>query len=198
MSPIRGVSEASISLESLFSISYLDKYYSTSPSIADYISVNRDFVEYVTKSADLYTAGDDVKNMKNMWKLGGNLPIARRYNKTLPAWATEEVIDTLIKLRVKKFESQAASSPELTKLSGGPLLGHLLENIVQFSRGTLFPDDHGQKESGDVRMKDLRLMVFSGHDTNMVFLLSALNLFTPAFWPSYAATLFLELHQIQG
>ena len=133
-----------------------------------------------------------------MWKLGGNLYIARRHNKTLPAWATDDVIDTLIKLRVKKFESQAASSPELTKLSGGPLLGHLLDNMIQFTNGTLFPDDHGQKESGDRRMKDLKLMVFSGHDTNMVFVLSALNLFTPAFWPSYAATLFLELHQIQG
>jgi len=177
---------------------YLDKYYQNSPSIAEYISTNRDFIETVTKSAKLYTAGNDVKNMKKMWKLGGNLHIARRYNKTLPAWATDDVIDTLIKLRVKKFESQAASSPELTKLSGGPLLGHLLDNMIQFTNGTLFPDDHGQKESGDRRMKDLKLMVFSGHDTNMVFVLSALNLFTPAFWPSYAATLFLELHQIQG
>lgn len=177
---------------------YLKNYYRTSQSIADYITANRDFIEYVTKCAGLFTPGDDVKNMKKMWKLGGNLHIARRYNKTLPTWATDDVIDTLTKLRFKKFESQASSSPELTKLSGGPILGHILNNLVEFANGTLFPDDHGQKESGDSRMKDLKLMVFSGHDTNMVFLLSALDLFTPAFWPSYAATLFLELHQIQG
>ena len=133
-----------------------------------------------------------------MWKLGGNLHIARRYNKTLPSWATDEVIDTLVRLRVKKFESQAASSPELTKLSGGPLLGHILDNFDQFRRGVLLPDDHGQKESGDPRMKDLKLLVFSGHDTNMVFLLSALNLFQKPFWPSYASNLFFELHEIQG
>jgi len=176
---------------------YLDNYYRTSPSIAAYIAENKEFIDSVTKSAGLHRPGDDVKNMKAMWKLGGNLHIARRYNKTLPAWASDsDVIDTLVRLRVKKFESQASSSPELTKLSGGPLLGHVLDNFVRFTRGSLFPDDHGQKESGDTDMKDLKLMVFSGHDTNMVFLLAALNLFDPPFWPSYGATLFLELHLI--
>jgi len=177
---------------------YLDHHYQNSPSIAAYVAENKDFIDFVTKLADLHTEGDDVKNMKKMWKLGGNLHIARRYNKTLPQWATNEVIDQLVTLRVKKFESQASSSPQLTKLSGGPLLGHILANFDQFRRGSLRPDDHGQKESGDPAMKDLKLMVFSGHDTNMVFLLSALNLFAKPFWPAYAANLFLELHEIQG
>ena len=178
--------------------SYLNRYYHNSPSIAAYIAEHRQFIESVTKFAGLYVEGNDVKNMKKMWKLGGNLHIARRYNKTVPEWATDEVIDQLVRVRVKKFESQAASSPELTRLSGGPLLGHILDNFDQFRRGALQPDDHGQEESGDARMKDLKLMVFSGHDTNMVFLLAALRLFSKPFWPSYAANLFLELHQIQG
>merc|ERR1739838_1154169 len=42
----------------------------------------------------------------------------------------------------------------------------------------------------------VKIMVFSGHDANVVGLLAALNMFDPPFWPAYSSALYLELHQI--
>lgn len=174
---------------------YLNVFYEDSHDFRDYFEANKEFIERITKAANLFTEGNDVKNVKKMWKLGGNLHIVRLYNKTLLPWATDEIIDELIRLRSKKFEVQARATSDITRLSGGPLLGHLLNNFLDWETGKLRPEDHGQKESVESSPAQPRMLVFSGHDSNIAFLLAALHLFYPAFWPAYAATIFAELHR---
>jgi len=176
--------------------SYLDEYYHTSPSIANYINENRALIESVTTSAGLYTEGDDVQNMKKMWHLGSNLQIMQIHNKTLPAWATDDIIDQLVSIKYKKFEAMASGTPKLTKLLGGAMLGRILRNFDDFRHGKLWPEDW-RKIKG-AKMRDLKLLVFSGHDVNLVLLLSTLRLFNQPFRPYFASNLLLELHEKAG
>lgn len=168
----------------------VDSYLRTSPNVTNFIDQHLKLVVDSTKAAGLFKEGDKLQNLRYAWTLGGNLHIARRYNKTLSPWMTDSIIKDLLNLRAKKHGVQSQATPLIKRLNGGPFLGRILHNFLRFANGTLNPDDH-TSTVGSV----LKLMIYSGHDTNLAALLGVLDLYDPPFMLSYGATLIFELHK---
>jgi len=167
----------------------LNSYYYSSPSISSFIKENCEIIDYVTKAAGVHV-NDDVINMKRAWMIGNNINIASISGKKVPDWVTPEIMDRLRQLRVIKFDTFTSASPEIVRIAGGTLLGHVLDNFIK-SRRSEPPVENG------LEVKDLKLMAFCGHEVNVVSFLAALNLFSLPFGPDYAAAVFMELHRLR-
>jgi len=169
----------------------IDDYIRTSPEVETFFKTHKELIVNATKAAGLYTPNDDISNLKSAWRLGGNLHIVRTNNKTLLPWMTDQIIDGLYNLRVMKKSIESQASLAIRRLQGGPLVGKLLSNFQDFTRGTLNPEDH--TGSGN---KTIKMMLYSGHDTNIAAILGTLDLYTPPFWPGYGSAVLLELYHM--
>ena len=105
----------------------------------------------MTKAAGVHV-NDDVINMKRAWMIGNNINIASISGKKVPDWVTPEIMDRLRQLRVIKFDTFTSASPEIVRIAGGTLLGHVLDNFNK-SRRSAPPVENG------LEVKDLKLMV---------------------------------------
>ena len=70
----------------------------------------------------------------------------------MPDWVTPEIMDRLRQLRVIKFDTCTSASPEIVRIAGGTLLGHVLDNFNK-SRRSAPPVENG------LEVKDSKLMV---------------------------------------
>jgi len=170
--------------------SLVDSYLESSQNVKDFIQKNLKLIVRATEAAGLYKEGDDLENLGNAWRLGGNLHIARRYNKTLLPWMTDSLIDALHHLRAEKHGIQSQATQEIKRLNGGPFLGKILLNFLQHANGTLEPEDHTPLDDSKLRM-----FLFSGHDTNLAALLGVLGLYDPPRMLGYGTALIFELHK---
>ena len=53
---------------------------------------------------------------------------------------TDSVIDALWNLRAEKHGIQSQATPKIKRIQGGPFLGEILRNFLQFTNGTLKPE----------------------------------------------------------
>ncbi|XP_068610970.1 testicular acid phosphatase homolog [Brachionichthys hirsutus] len=117
---------------------------------------------------------------KKLWKVYDTLTCQRIHNLTLPRWATQDVLDTL--KRVASFEVTYSilsyKRKEKARLSGGVLLHAILRN---FSRAM---------EQGS----PLKFIMYSAHDSTLVTLQAALDVYT-GLLPPYAACQLFEFYQ---
>ncbi|XP_075890530.1 testicular acid phosphatase homolog [Nelusetta ayraudi] len=117
---------------------------------------------------------------RKLWLVYDALNCQRIHNLTLPHWATQDVQDTL--RRMASFEVTYSISShrrqEKAKLTGGLLLNAILSN---FSMAT---------EEGS----PLRFIMYSAHDSTLIALQAALDVYD-GILPPYAACQLFEFYQ---
>ncbi|XP_047465172.1 testicular acid phosphatase homolog [Mugil cephalus] len=117
---------------------------------------------------------------KKMWRVYDTLTCQRIHNLTLPRWATQDVLDTL--KRIASFEVMYSilshKRKEKARLSGGVLLNAILRN---FSKAV---------EQGS----SLKFIMYSAHDSTLITLQAALDVYN-GLLPPYAACQLFEFYQ---
>uniref|UniRef100_G3NZS4 acid phosphatase n=1 Tax=Gasterosteus aculeatus aculeatus TaxID=481459 RepID=G3NZS4_GASAC len=117
---------------------------------------------------------------KKMWRVYDTLTCQRIHNLTLPRWATQDVLDTLKK--IASFEVMYSilshKRKEKARLSGGVLLNAILRN---FSKAV---------EQGST----LKFIMYSAHDSTLITLQAALDVYN-GLLPPYAACQLFEFYQ---
>uniref|UniRef100_A0A8D0CVB1 Acid phosphatase 2, lysosomal n=1 Tax=Sander lucioperca TaxID=283035 RepID=A0A8D0CVB1_SANLU len=117
---------------------------------------------------------------KKIWRVYDTLTCQRIHNLTLPRWATQDVLDTL--KRIASFEVMYSilshKRKEKARLSGGVLLNGILRN---FSRAV---------EQGST----LKFIMYSAHDSTLITLQAALDVYN-GLLPPYAACQLFEFYQ---
>ncbi|XP_060883589.1 testicular acid phosphatase homolog isoform X2 [Labrus mixtus] len=117
---------------------------------------------------------------KKIWRVYDTLTCQRIHNLTLPRWATQDILDTL--KRVASFEVMFSilshKRKEKARLSGGVLLNAILRN---FSRAM---------EEGS----PLKFIMYSAHDSTLITLQAALDVYNGLLTP-YAACQLFEFYQ---
>uniref|UniRef100_A0A672JQQ4 Acid phosphatase 2, lysosomal n=1 Tax=Salarias fasciatus TaxID=181472 RepID=A0A672JQQ4_SALFA len=117
---------------------------------------------------------------KKIWRVYDTLTCQRIHNLTLPRWATQDVLDTL--RRIASFEVKYSilshKRKEKARLSGGVLLNGILKN---FSKAA---------EQGS----PLKFIMYSAHDSTLITLQAALDVYN-GLLPPYAACQLFEFYQ---
>ncbi|XP_030611588.1 testicular acid phosphatase homolog [Archocentrus centrarchus] len=117
---------------------------------------------------------------KKIWRVHDTLNCQRIHNLTLPRWATQEALDTL--KRIASFEVMYSilnhKRKEKARLSGGVLLNAILRN---FSKAA---------EQGST----LKFIMYSAHDSTLITLQAALDVYN-GLLPPYAACQLFEFYQ---
>jgi len=133
--------------------------------------------------------GANLTRMGDVGRLYDTLSIEDHLNMTVPAWArarlpafnnTPAYPDLMRPLQNLAFQLMGGT-PELRRLSGGPLLQLMVARMAAAVNGTLEPPSR-------------QLFVYSGHDTNVATLLAALGAFNDVA-PPLASCVMLELHR---
>lgn len=123
-------------------------------------------------------SGSPITDWTSASFLHDTLFIEKKYNLTIPAWASpywkelENVADLSF--------YWSFNSPLLHRLRAGPLL----QNMIQMME---------EKIAGKIPL--LKFQIYSAHDTNIAVMLDALSLYNMK-QPPYCAALLLELHQL--
>ncbi|TNN03939.1 testicular acid phosphatase homolog [Takifugu flavidus] len=117
---------------------------------------------------------------KKLWRVYDTLTCQRIHNMTLPHWATQDVLATL--KRVASFEVTYSilshKRKEKARLSGGVLVNAILRN---FSRTMEKRNPH-------------KLIMYSAHDSTLITLQAALDMYN-GILPPYAACQLFEFYQ---
>ncbi|XP_076743537.1 testicular acid phosphatase homolog isoform X2 [Maylandia zebra] len=117
---------------------------------------------------------------KKIWRVHDTLNCERIHNLTLPRWATQEVLDTL--KRIASFEVMYSilshKRKEKARLSGGVLLNAILRN---FSKAV-------------AQGSTLKFIMYSAHDSTLITLQAALDVYN-GLLPPYAACQLFEFYQ---
>ncbi|KAK3603643.1 hypothetical protein CHS0354_017360 [Potamilus streckersoni] len=138
---------------------------------------NKDFYAYIGKKT-----GWDHNNITNIWRIADSLFCEKTHNLTLPDWTNNRTVENITvyeKLRLlESYQFTLLFGDNRSLYKGGPLLGLMLDNMRKMQNKTI----------------DTKFFMYSGHDTTVSALLSALNIFNKKS-PPYAATVILELHE---
>ncbi|XP_041054374.1 lysosomal acid phosphatase-like isoform X2 [Carcharodon carcharias] len=120
---------------------------------------------------------------QNVWKLYDTLLCEKIHNFSLPSWVTPEVIARLRELYDLSMETlfRIHETRVKSRLQGGVLLKQILQNITQAMNDT----------NSTPRLK---LIMYSAHDTTLIALQIALNIYN-GINPPYASCHMFELYQ---
>ncbi|KAM4624386.1 testicular acid phosphatase homolog [Polymixia lowei] len=117
---------------------------------------------------------------RKIWRVYDTLTCQRIHNLTLPRWATQNLLDTL--RDIASFEVMYSilthKRKEKARLSGGVLLNAILRN---FSKAM---------EQGST----LKFIMYSAHDSTLITLQAALDVYN-GLLPPYAACQLFEFYQ---
>ncbi|KAL3832505.1 hypothetical protein ACJMK2_024142 [Sinanodonta woodiana] len=138
---------------------------------------NKDFYDFVGNKT-----GWDHNNITNIWRIADALFCEKTHNLTLPEWTNNRTVENVTvyeKLRMlESYQFTLLFGENRSLYKGGPLLGLMLDNMRQMQNKSI----------------QTKFFMYSGHDTTVSALLSAMNLFNKKS-PPYAATVILELHE---
>ncbi|KAG7473650.1 hypothetical protein MATL_G00098110 [Megalops atlanticus] len=137
----------------------------------------KDFVDMVSKNAGLKD-----NNIESVWSIHDTLFCEAMHNLSLPSWVTPEVMKKLKNLKDLSFQVMFGvyKREEKCRLQGGILLNQIVKNI---------------SEAADSKSNwPLKMLMYSAHDTTLVALQSALNVFN-GIQPPYASCHIFELFQ---
>ncbi|XP_068092366.1 prostatic acid phosphatase [Hyperolius riggenbachi] len=114
------------------------------------------------------------------WTIYDALLIEGIHNYTLPDWATQNVLEKLLRLSEISLASLYGidNQQEKSRLMAGVLVKSILENITQATTNS----------------SSLKLIMYSAHDTTVAALQTALNVSNGKI-PPYASCHFFELYQ---
>ncbi|XP_039631648.1 testicular acid phosphatase homolog [Polypterus senegalus] len=118
--------------------------------------------------------------LRKVWKVYDALLCEKSHNLTLPEWATTSVIATLEEIASFEVVSSIIHHrrEEKARLAGGVLLDAILRNF----------------SSAVKRASPLKLILYSAHDSTIITLHAALNIYNGRL-PPYAACQLFEFYQ---
>ncbi|XP_041918462.1 lysosomal acid phosphatase [Alosa sapidissima] len=137
----------------------------------------KDFLAMVRNETGLNTA-----TVESVWSVHDTLYCESKHNMTIPPWVTPEVMETLRRLKNFGFQMMFGvyKQKEKCRLQGGLLLNQIIVNMSA----------HAVQDSKD----PLKMTVYSAHDTTIVALQAALDVFNGQ-QPPYASCHIFELYQ---
>ncbi|KAM4666254.1 lysosomal acid phosphatase isoform 1-T1 [Amazona ochrocephala] len=121
-------------------------------------------------------------SLEGVWSVYDTLFCEQVHKMDLPEWATPDVMTRLKQLKDFGFEFLFGIQDRVEKarLQGGVLLGHIRKNLTK---------------AADVSAhQNLKLLVYSAHDTTLVALQMALDVYNK-IQPPYASCHLFELYQ---
>ncbi|XP_033917571.1 lysosomal acid phosphatase [Melopsittacus undulatus] len=121
-------------------------------------------------------------SLEAVWSVYDTLFCEQVHKMNLPDWVTPDVMTRLKQLKDFGFEFLFGIQDrvEKSRLQGGVLLGHIRKNLTKAA------DASGHQ--------DLKLLVYSAHDTTLVALQMALDVYNK-IQPPYASCHLFELYQ---
>ncbi|XP_036439854.1 lysosomal acid phosphatase [Colossoma macropomum] len=136
-----------------------------------------DFLEMVRNKTGVQST-----SIESIWSIHDTLFCEEKHGMTLPDWVTPEVMNTLRILKNFGFQIMFGvyKREEKCRLQGGLLLDQIIKNFT--AAATL--GSGGQ----------LKMIMYSAHDTTIVALQQALDVFN-GVQPPYASCHIFELHQ---
>ncbi|XP_035274380.1 lysosomal acid phosphatase isoform X3 [Anguilla anguilla] len=137
----------------------------------------KDFIEMLRNKTGLKDA-----SVETVWSVHDTLFCEAMHHMQPPPWVTKDVMEKLKILKDFSFQIMFGvyKRVEKSRLQGGVLLGHILKNMTESA------------VSGSKKL--LKMMMYSAHDTTLVALQSALNVFNGK-QPPYASCHIFELLQ---
>ncbi|XDV43927.1 hypothetical protein PO909_012312 [Leuciscus waleckii] len=139
-----------------------------------------EFLEMVRDKTGLDTASVD-----SVWFVYDALFCEKNHGKSLPDWVTPDVMEQLKVLKDFSYQIMFGvyAQKEKCRLQGGLLLNQIIQSLSAAA------DPHTKQQ--------LKMMVYSAHDTTIVALQEALNVFN-GLQPPFASCHLIELHQENG
>ncbi|XP_078359951.1 prostatic acid phosphatase-like [Oculina patagonica] len=135
----------------------------------DMLKQNREVLSYVSKHAHMNLSLD------NAWVVYDTLFCEKSHNLSLPAWSTNGTTWEALR-NISRFEmAWLFDSPEKAKLTGGSLVGAIVNNMK----------DH-------LKPTSKKMYIYSAHDTTVAALLSALKIYD-RISPAYSSAVMIEL-----
>uniref|UniRef100_A0A8C1Q5P7 Lysosomal acid phosphatase n=1 Tax=Cyprinus carpio TaxID=7962 RepID=A0A8C1Q5P7_CYPCA len=137
----------------------------------------KELIEMVRNKTGLEKA-----NIETIWSLYDTLFCEAKHGMRPPDWVTPSVMETLKMLKNFGFQILFGiyKRKEKCRLQGGLLLDQIIKNLSNAAA----PDSK----------QEVKMMVYSAHDTTVVALQEALNVFN-GLQPPYASCHLIELHQ---
>uniref|UniRef100_A0A673L9W6 Lysosomal acid phosphatase n=1 Tax=Sinocyclocheilus rhinocerous TaxID=307959 RepID=A0A673L9W6_9TELE len=138
---------------------------------------NKAFIEMVKNKTGL-----EKTNIETIWSVYDTLFCEAKHGMRPPDWVTSSVMETLKVLKNFGFQIMFGvyKRKEKCRLQGGLLLDQIIKNLSNAA-------------ALDSKQK-VKMMVYSAHDTTIVALQEALNVFN-GLQPPYASCHLFELHQ---
>uniref|UniRef100_A0A8D2MQM4 Lysosomal acid phosphatase n=1 Tax=Zonotrichia albicollis TaxID=44394 RepID=A0A8D2MQM4_ZONAL len=147
---------------------------------AEYINKTKEnwqFLEMVAKETGIR----DI-SLESIWSVYDTLFCEQAHKMDLPGWVTPEVMTHLKELKDFGFEFLFGihNRVEKARLQGGVLLDHIRKNLTKAANASAH--------------QNLKLLVYSAHDTTLVALQTALDVYNKIQAP-YASCHLFELYQ---
>nr|XP_033784554.1 lysosomal acid phosphatase [Geotrypetes seraphini] len=146
----------------------------------EYMNITQENVKLMEMVRNM-TGVEDI-NLESIWSIYDTLFCEQNHQLVLPSWVTPDVLNRLKDLKDFgfKFLFGIQQQTEKSRLQGGVLLGHILKNITEATNGS--------------KLQRLKLIAYSAHDTTLVALQMALNVYNGK-QPPYASCHMFELYQ---
>lgn len=149
-----------------------------SPELGAYFLEHQKVFNYIGEHSGYEISSNDVlKSIDYAWDLYDSLFIEELYNLTLPNWVKPIYPEPLKSIGAPSF-SNIAYSHEMRRLKAGPLIGNLIKDMELKIQGELNETFH----------------FYSGHDTTISVLLTALEIYN-GIPPPYSTSVIVELRQ---
>ncbi|OXB53571.1 hypothetical protein ASZ78_012208 [Callipepla squamata] len=147
---------------------------------AEYINKTRDNLQFLQMVAN--ETGIRDLSLESVWSVYDTLFCEQAHKMDLPAWVTPDVMTQMKQLKDFGFEFLFGihRRVEKARLQGGVLLDHIRKNLTKAANASA----HQQ----------LKLLVYSAHDTTLVALQMALDVYNKIQAP-YASCHLFELYQ---
>ncbi|KAJ8935667.1 hypothetical protein NQ318_012829 [Aromia moschata] len=149
-----------------------------SEEVKTVLEKKRKVLDYIAENT-----GRPMETLHDNFAIFQTLTAERLMNLSLPEWTKSVFPHEITELAAKQAYLEN-SNQVLKRLNGGRSLKRVLKNMIAKSTGTLEP-------------RDRKLILYSGHENNVINILAALDLFK-AHIPNYSAAVILELHHLEG
>ncbi|XP_043499147.1 venom acid phosphatase Acph-1-like isoform X1 [Polistes fuscatus] len=123
--------------------------------------------------------GKQISNPLDMYSLYNIFMAEWMMDLPLPGWALSVFPDGQLKDGIIYAFKVANLNTKLKRLSGGPLLTKMVENMLASKNG---------------KLKGKKIYLYSGHETNIDSMLNVLNVYKPHI-PQFSSAIILELLQ---
>lgn len=144
----------------------------------DMAKQNKELLSYLSRHAKMNVT------LGSAWGIYDTLFCEKSHNLTLPAWSTNGTTWAALRNLTYFNMRWLFNSPEIAKLTGGNLVGAIVNNMKDYLNPTT---------TNNNKPTSKKLYIYSAHDTTVTGLLSALNVYD-GIAPAYSSAVMIELY----